>query len=969
MQFRQLDLIERNHETAVIEDAFRCVCDLSGQFLLIEGPSGIGKTALAKALAESAGKRGMRVAWARGNALEATFPYGVVRQLFEPLLFKVSTEHKAQLFAGAARLAAPLFDYSEGNLSGLHSVQGQQMLHGLYWICVNLSQERPLVIVVDDIRWIDAPSLRFLHYLAGRLDDRAILIAVTAGPLGNGPAAGPASAIGHLHVTTVLRLAPLTHDATRKLLVNAIGAEPEKQLVADCHRSTGGNPFLLNELVAELVTTDAKGGRLDPAAFSRVAPRVVYRTVLRWLGRLSPAGVALAEAASVLSDPLDQWQAAAMVGLDETEAAAAITALVEVGILHQDTSIRFAAPFMRDVLYRNLHAGRKQRLHAEAARVLEAGGAPITDVAEHLLQTLPAGNSRTVEILRKAGNDATERGELEHAVTYLRRALQEPPGDEDLSDLLSELGRAELRYQEPRAIDRLNRAMSLAQEPSLRAQLGLELSAALIGAARHEEAVSLLHTLRFDLDESGLEADIGLARQLNGSLISIAQQTMALRARAAQEVDSLAGEEPATPHLRQMIHTHRAVATLRSGANAAAVVALTKAAVDEGPVAFTDDFSAHAACATAVLFAICGNLADADRLLSETVLYATDRRMLLASDAATGLRAWVRQQCGRAAEAEADARRCLRDAQPGKLLGPALPFAVAALAEVLIARDEPKSAHRFMSELGYLELTPKIPVFALLVVARGRLHLALDRTNDGVLDLLRGRDMLAEWGAPALGAAPAAEAAVALAQMGRLDRARIIAAENLHQARRWGAPREVAMALRAVALTAGGNDAVAPLEEAALLIEQTDACVDRATILYELGAALRRGGARGRARALLNDAVDLAASCGCMGLVGRARQELAATGGRTSAGKGSMPPKLTAGERRVAVLAAEGRRNQEIAHLLFVTVKTVEWHLSQVYRKLGIKSRRQLRAALNWTDGEGSGPRAGDRPREYDPAG
>ena len=897
----------------------------------------------------------MSVAWARGSGLETSFPYGVVRQLLEPVLVDADDNECPVLSTGAARFAAPLFDYSSGEFSAHQTIQDQQVLHGLYWACVNLSRVRPLVILVDDLRWTDAPSLRFLHYLAGRLDDSAILLATTTGPRADWPT-GAAGAMGLMFSATILRLGPLTPAGVCQVLEHALGAAPDPQLAQLCHTATGGNQFILHEVVAELIAADPEPTGSDLLARSQLMARVVSRSVLRWLGRLSPQSIALAEAASVLGMRPDPWQAAAVAGLAETDVVPAVGALVEAGILHREAPTRFADPLVQKAIYQHLPAGRSQRMHAEAARILEAAGAAVTEVAAHLVQAPAAGDSHRAAVLREAGEMAMEQGDPATAALLLRRALREPPPECEVPSLLAELGRAELRCREPQAIKRLWQALSLAGNPDLRARVGLELAAALIGAARHEDAIVLLRQLAVDLD--GCELAPELTVQLNGTLISVVQQASHLHPVAVRElgpIDEHAGQ-PGT-HGRRIMQTHRAVEALRSGADAASVLAMARAAFGDGPGAFVDDFGAHSACMTAVLLAICGQLAEADRMLTDILLHARQHRMLLTGDAATGLRAWVRYACGRLDEAEADARASLRDLQPDRLPAMGVPFAAGALVGVLMARDELDQAHQFLADQGFFNALPKAAAFAPLPLARGQLRLATDQCDEGIVDLLHGCDLLYEWCAPPLSVVPAAEAAVALARAGRSERAAVLVEENLCRAREFGAPRELAMALRAAAMVNGGGDTVRPLEQAVALLGDTDAKLDRAMVMVELGSALRRCGERVRARECLTDGIDLAVACGGTALARLARQELAATGGRVRSGGSDQLPELTAGERRVAVLAAEGRGNQEIAHVLFVTVKTVEWHLSQAYRKLGIRSRRQLRAALNWDDVERSGVR------------
>ncbi len=168
---------------------------------------------------------------------------------------------------------------------------------------------------------------------------------------------------------------------------------------------------------------------------------------------------------------------------------------------------------------------------------------------------------------------------------------------------------------------------------------------------------------------------------------------------------------------------------------------------------------------------------------------------------------------------------------------------------------------------------------------------------------------------------------------------------ELERARTWGAPGPVGRALRIMG-EIGREDGLAHLEEAARVLEGSTARLEHALALTALGARLRRARRPTDARAPLRRALELAEACGADGLVERARTELHATGARPRTTARSGVGALTPSERRVAAMAAEGMSNRDIAQALYVTPKTVEIHLSSVYRKLGVRSRRDLPGAL-----------------------
>jgi DNA-binding CsgD family transcriptional regulator len=191
---------------------------------------------------------------------------------------------------------------------------------------------------------------------------------------------------------------------------------------------------------------------------------------------------------------------------------------------------------------------------------------------------------------------------------------------------------------------------------------------------------------------------------------------------------------------------------------------------------------------------------------------------------------------------------------------------------------------------------------------------------------------------------PRTNAARALDRLGRHEEAIALAEEELAAARAWGAPGTVGPVLRVLGLLRGD---IALLEEAVEVLEGSRARHELAKALADLGGALRRDRRPSEAREPLRRALELADACGADGLVEHVRSELYATGARPRTTATGGVDALTASERRVAAFAAEGQSNRDIAQALFVTPKTVEVHLSNAYRKLGIRSRRELAGALD----------------------
>jgi DNA-binding CsgD family transcriptional regulator len=269
------------------------------------------------------------------------------------------------------------------------------------------------------------------------------------------------------------------------------------------------------------------------------------------------------------------------------------------------------------------------------------------------------------------------------------------------------------------------------------------------------------------------------------------------------------------------------------------------------------------------------------------------------------------------------------------------------LADVLTNRGDLDEAEWTLGELSIPEDVPHSGHMIFFLGARGWLRLARRDFEGSRADFERlGRYMEAfDMRNPAM-LAWRSHLALPLLALDRRDEALALAREEVELARAWGAPRAIGVALRVRGLAEGGSEGIDSLRESLAVLEGSSARLERGRTLVELGASLRRANRRAEARDLLAQGLELVVRAGSQPLVEQAQAELAATGARPRRLLLSGVESLTASERRVARFAADGLTNKDIAQALFVTTKTVEVHLSNVYRKLGIGSRAELPAAL-----------------------
>ena len=272
----RVDLLERDAELAALGDLIGDT-QAGGHLLALEGPPGIGKTALIAEMKASGQAAGMQVFGARGSELEHTFSYGVVRQLFEPFLASVPAEERAELLGEAAGLAAPLFDPAELAASPAAD-SSLATLHGLYWLTANVAARARLLLAIDDLHWCDLLSLRWLAYLLPRIEGLDVWLVVGLRPGEPGEDPGLMGQIISDPLASVVWPAPLSAEAAARLLRETLPAA-EDAFCAACHEETGGNPLLLRELVhaisaEDLVPTEANVSRLrelEARAGSRIA--------------------------------------------------------------------------------------------------------------------------------------------------------------------------------------------------------------------------------------------------------------------------------------------------------------------------------------------------------------------------------------------------------------------------------------------------------------------------------------------------------------------------------------------------------------------------------------------------------------------------------------------------------------------------------------------------------------------------
>jgi DNA-binding CsgD family transcriptional regulator len=939
-------LLERADELAAIDDALDGARAGAGSLVLVGGAPGIGKSALLAAARRSARAANLVVLSASGLELEREFPFGVTVRLFEPVLDALDRAHRARVFSGPAGAAAALFERHDAVAVSGGAERAHAVVHALRRLTVNLSATgsepvgSPLAIVVDDAQWSDAGSLRFLSYLAADVATLPVAIIVA---FRHGSAEAPSElrrGLATARQSRSLRLRPLSAGAIDRL-VRGVYPDSAPEFVRACARATGGNPFYLHELLQSARADGLSATTAGASALQALAPESVVNSVLLRLAGLPDPAPVLASALSVLGDGATLRQAAALAGVDGEAAEAGADALAAAHILRPGEPLVFAHPLIATAVHSDMPALARSRAHRRAAELLEAEGAAVENVAAHLMVCRPDSDPRVVDTLRSAAARAFGRGEPEGARRLLERALAEPPAPELRPQLLVDRALAEASVGTPAAVGHVRAALETVTDLGQRVDALRSLARLLFARSEFAAAAAACEQALLQLEAGDPRAEALLVDWLAIASTGAAPPPAAASGRlGAMLAGADAGRLPSQPGLIAQL----AAAMLANGRPAAEVASTARTALAELPI--DDGFYGIINGFAVVALLAAGDLEPAAARIEAVQERAQATGSLIASGMASHWLAVLRYYRGDLDGAIAAAKHTLEVARAGwdvctGWVAPVLAHAhmdrmdLAAAADAVGLGDQLPAGRRER---------------ALCGAARGRLaHLggdpvAAERELLEVGPLIErdaiGRMMVVPWRSSA---ALAAEAA------GHHDRACSLAGAELTEARA-GAPRTLGIALRVSGVTRGGRPGLELLREAVEVLASTPAALEHARALVALGGALRRAGQPVDSREPLRGGFELARALGAHPLADHAQHELRAAGGRrTRPRNGLGPTALTAAERRVAELAASGATTPEIARALYVTPKTVDWHLGHAYQKLGISSRRQLPGALRST--------------------
>ncbi|MEV6927924.1 AAA family ATPase [Dactylosporangium sp. NPDC051485] len=909
-------LVEREAELAAMADRFEEALAGRGQLVLVSGPVGSGKTALLQAFADHVVGSRARVLRAVGSRAERTLSLGVVGQLFRHCdLSPEGSERVSRLLDDGA--FSSMINDGDGETGGEVSAH---VLQGLCLAMLQLAEQHPLVVVLDDVHYVDGASLQWLSYLVRRLRQARVLVvcneATRLVPV------HPAFHAELLHEprTTRIRLGPLSRTGVQQVLAPTPRTAATRTLAADCHRITGGNPSLLRGLIADS-TGDrgaAPGHLVVGAGFAQALVICLYRCEFTLLK--------VARALAVLDEPASMPLLGRLADVEPELAQRAVEALNAAGFLDDG---QFRHPAARAAVLDGMVPEERAAMHLRAARLLNSDAAPAVVVARHLLLADFVEDPWIPPVLHEAADHALAIGDVNAAISFLRLAHQ--IGGDEAQRAVSEaaLARAEWRLNPQRTARHLTDLAGYVRAGHLTGRDALSVVDWLLWFGRVDKAVALL-------DIVGRSADRLDAESIEG--LSLSRLWTACAYPGAGRTDVCPATGPATTRLQAgylLVEVLTRGPTARCVAEAEQI--LHGSRLDErtiGPIGV--------ALAALVYGDQLGMAAQrCDALLHE----AEGRRAPTWHAVLAALRAEIALRQGDLRVAEDYARAALAVIPP-KAWGVAIgaPLSTLLHACTAMGRYDDAVTHLRMPVPDALFQTP---IGLHYLQARGRYFRTTGRHSAALADFQTIGELMTAWEAEIPAFVPWwGEAAETHLALGRPREAHDLIVEQLRRLQP-GHVRTRAISLRILAAT--GDPRRTELLQRAVTALQS--CGDRLELAYaltDLSQAQQDDGNLGQARVTRRRARELAKMCGAfLGGLDPAADPL-----------GSAPPapptpveetvsELSDAERRVAVLAAQGHTNRQISDKLYVTVSTVEQHLTRVYRKLNINSRADLPLRLN----------------------
>ncbi|KPI20810.1 transcriptional regulator, LuxR family [Actinobacteria bacterium OK074] len=919
-------LVERETQVTRLRELLADCLAGRGSVTAVSGPIASGKTELLHVFGEYAGTAGAAVLTATARCSEKDIALGVAGQIFRNRRFSPADRERALGLPGDGPGIAPCDAdlLSHDPLPAKVSQIQWQLLH-------DLSERTPVVVIVDDLHFSDAASLDFLIQMGRRLRTSRILLVVaecdTAIGTGTTELSWRTGLLRERHFTR-LRVRPLSPRATGEMLTELIGADRADRSAAPAwHRLSGGNPLLLRALAEDHREHTAVGGRPAGPVAGEEFGRAVDACVRRAGQRFRDAARALA----VLDASGSHDRLAQLLGRPGTQVEETLTAMAAFGVLDGG---RFRHPAARAAVLAGMSATARAALHRDAARLLHEAGDPAPAVAVHLVAGRHSQEPWVFPVVLEAAREALHRDDAAFAEACLDVA-DDACAEQDQRVTVTMLrSLVDFRTDPDTACRRLRPLISALREGRLSGCQSVALLGRLLWNGNSDEIGLALARLERSSDtlDAATAAEYRAAREWLHASHPTLLPNAAARTRARRPT---AWTSDGTPrHMSGVLNR-----LLRSGPDTDSVhsaeLVLQTTVLDDA-----DFDTVHQALAVLVYADRCDLAVGwCDALLQESA--RRDVPVWQALFAAVRAEIAVRQGDVRLAERSARRAMGLMSLRSwGVLIGSPLSSLLLSAASTGTITDTGSLAVPALPEQMF-----QTRFGAQYLHARGRWRLSVDLVHGALDDLTRCGRLMREWGIDLPSFVPwRSDAVAALLRLRRTDEARALAAEQLSMV----SPTQLrtrGIALRTAASVSAPRRRATLLREAVDLLEADGDRLELARALAELSEVHTRAGQGDRARMVARQALDIAQENGLVPLARR----LAAGESRAAEpkrGAGASADALSSSEAQVAGLAVAGLSNREIAEKLFITVSTVEQHLTHTYRKLRVKGRSDLPLSL-----------------------
>lgn len=889
---------------------------------IVSGAVGFGKTALLDTFAEQAAAQGHTVLSAVASRAESGFPYSVLAQLFQ----------SAQTAgAGASLEALPDLMVCDQESASSH------VMNAAYQLLVTLSADRPIAICVDDVQHSDAQSLECLLYLVRRCRQIPVVIVLTHGLPGMTERQSVLAELkcrpGVLH----LRLGALDEKSIAAMIADRFDEATAERCTPDVSQASGGNPLLVQALLSDRTAARTDSGGIDA---DMVAGDVFREASAACMHRSGTDGLLVARGIAMVDGAASPALLGELVGLEEWAVVSALKLLSESRLIN---GLRFRHPVIRAAVLDDIPPAERIRLHQRVGLLLRGDGAPAVVVAPHLLAGGCPQEEWATQLLVDAARQALSDDDVSLAARCLQFAEAGCADEEQRRQIQTSLARVMWRSRPEAAARMLLNLVGPAKSAELPDIASIKVAHGLLMHGVVDDAVEIL-TRVFnspDKDSAYLSVEIDVARLWLASTYPGVSRAL----EANLEPALVPHRTPTQAFGRPRLTTNHALwVVLKRGADDS-LLAETERVLQNTPI---DDDTIYMHIAAVMTLIYADRLKSADSWCARLMAKVSGRRSPTWSAVLTSVQALIALRQGALPTAAKTAEAAL-DSMSEEAWGVAIGLPLATAIEARTAIGDHAGAAKLVN-VPVPEAMLQTRFGLHYLYARGRHHLASGYLDAALADFTLCGKKARAWELDSPAMAPWRIGLVEVwLRHGQRERAGKIADEHLALVGHAPA-RTQGMALRAQAATRPPSQRLELLGKALDLLQSAGDRYYVALTLADLGRAHQRHSTTGQARLIVRQAWHTANECGADELQSSLRpkpvcnSQAEAQSLHRTEGKTANP--LSEAELRVTSLAAQGYSNREISNKLFITVSTVEQHLTRVYRKLNIRHRQELQATF-----------------------